>query len=694
MKPIFSLPFLFVGAGLASAQINSHASPAQEPVNLEAFVVSASPFARAQDQVVHPTSVLAGQRLTLQRQPTLGETLAHEPGISSTYFGPGASRPVIRGLGGDRIRVLQGGTGTLDASVISPDHAVSLDPLLVDRIEIVRGPATLLYGGSAIGGVVNVIDGRIPEQLPEKSAALVTEARYGSAAEERAAAALATGKTGSVAWRVDGFTRRTDDVRIPDYAETAALLADHDEAEEGPAARGHLPNSATESSGAGFGLAYHGQRGHLGLALSGFDTLYGVPGHEHHHEEAEHEDADHDHADEEHGEEGVRIDLKQRRWDLHGELFNPAQGLRVARVQLGAADYEHNELEGSVLGTRFTNRAFEGRLEILHEPIGGFEGALGTQFSHADFAAAGEEAFVPPSETRSSALFLYEEAPGERVIWQFGARIEDQQVKPVAVSGLPLRSHTSASFSGGLVWKLPAGYSVALSASRNERAPNAQELFADGPHAGTGAYEVGDSTLGTERATGLDLSLRKRTGRLTGVATVFVTDFDGYIFEEPTGTETDGLPVYAFVQRDARFHGAELELIAHLHETGGHVLDLRLTADTVRATNRTANAPLPRITPQRVGVGLDYRVGAFSFSTDLRHGASQRRTAVNETPTDSYTTLGASGAWRFRLGRADAELFVRASNLTDETVRLHTSFLKDVAPLPGRDFTTGLRLAF
>lgn len=685
-----SLSVLFL-AGLASAQTVPPDPAPADSLHLEEFLVTASPFARAQDEVVQPTSVLAGQKLTQQRQGTLGETLALEPGISSTSFGPGASRPVIRGLGGDRIRVLSGGIGTLDASVISPDHAISLDPLLIERIEIVRGPATLLYGGSAIGGVVNVIDARIPEELPAAALGSRVETRFGSAADERAAAGVLIGKAGRFAWRLDGFTRQTDDLRIPGFAETPALLADHDEDEDGPPAFGRLPNSATRTKGAGAGLSYIGERGHFGVSYSGFDSLYGVPGHAH---APAHEEEEHEEEGEEHEGGDVRLDARQRRWDVHSELFSPVPLIRVARLQLGIADYRHEELEGTAVGTVFTNRAYEGRLELLHEKIGPLEGALGVQVSRSDFAAAGDEAFVPPSVTNNHALFIYEEVVRDRVTWQFGGRVERQKITPEAATGFAARSHTGASLAGGIVWKFHDAYSLALSLTRSERAPNAQELFADGPHAGTGSFEHGDASLGLERAHGLDLSLRKRKGFLTGSATVFVSDFNGYIFEEATGAEEDGLPVFQFVQRDARFHGAELELIAHLHEEAGNQFDVRVMADHVRATNRTSREPLPRITPARVGLAFDYRRGAFSFTAELRHSARQDRLATNETATDRFSMINVHGGWRFKLGTADAELFARATNLNNTTARVHASFLKDVAPLAGRDFSAGLRVEF
>lgn len=680
-------------ASLVSAQtVPPAASEDAGHLHLDDIVVTASPLARAADEISAPTSVLAAEALARRQQPTLGETLAGLPGVDATYFGPGASRPVIRGLGGDRVRVLTGGVGTLDASVVSPDHAVSLDPLLIERIEVVRGPAALLYGGGAIGGVVNVIDGRIPETLPAGPLTGRFEVRGDTAAGERAAAGVLAGAAGKWAWRLDGFHRETDDIEIPGFAETAALLADHDEAEEGPAAFGSLPNSATKTSGGAFGLSYINGKGHLGFSYTGFDSLYGVPGHEHGHAEEPEEAEEEESHEEEHGD--VRIDLRQRRWDIHGEWLAPVGLLRAARFQLGLADYEHTELEGDEIGTRFTNDAHEGRLELLHEKIGDVEGALGWQFARSDFKAVGEEAFMPPSVTRNQAVFVYEELMRGDWTAQFGSRIERQKITPAAASGLPARRHTGETFTAGLIWRMSEAGSLAFSASANERAPNAQELYADGPHAGTGAYEVGDPALGVEKSRGLDLSYRHRRGVVTGEVSVFLNRFDGYIYQEATGAEEDGLPVLAFVQRDAKLCGAEAELVFHLHETKDSVADIRLFADSVRATNTSDNTPLPRTTPVRFGAGFDWERGPWSLSAEWRRVQRQDRLAPSETATAGHDLVGLAAAWRFDAGHAHGELFVQGRNLLDETARVHTSFLKDVAPLPGRSFTAGLRLKF
>ncbi len=675
MKSIYSFPLIFLAlAAPARAQtiVPVAAPPVDQTTHLEIMIVSASPLARGQDEIASPTTVLAAARLAQRLQPTLGETLAGLPGVDSTYFGPGASRPIIRGLGGDRIRVLTGGVGTIDASVISPDHAVSLDPLLIERVEIVRGPASLLYGGGAIGGVVNIIDGRIPEALPVAPVTGRFEARGNSGADERAGAGVVAGAAGKLAWRLDGFRRQTGDVRIPGLGPTPAIAAEMIGNGETPS-DGRLINSATETSGGAAGLSYIGESGHVGAAYSGFDSLYGTV-----------------------AEPEVTIKLRQRRFDAHGEWLKPIGWLRAAKLNFGLADYQHDELEGTALGTRFKNKGYEGRFELLHEKAGAFEGALGFQATRSDFEAMGEEAFLPPTVTEAKALFLYEEATSGPVTWQLGARAERQKITPEAGSGFPDRSHSLATFTGGAVWKLNADYAFALSLSVNERAPNAQELFADGPHIGTGAYEVGDPTLGKEKSVGFDLSLRKRRGFLTGELSLFVNRFNGYIFEQDTGLiDPDaGLPVFAYEQRDAKLYGGEAEITFHFHESKSFLADFRLFADSVRATNTTDGTPLPRITPVRFGAAFDWRSGPWSFNAELRHVESQRRVAPGETDTAGYDLLTLSGSRRFALGKTTGEVFVRATNLLDATARVHASFLKNIAPLPGRDFSLGLRLYF
>jgi iron complex outermembrane receptor protein len=662
---------------LATAQTVPPADAPMDKIKLGEFVVTSSALDRAADEIAQPASVLGGSRLDVARQSSLGETLSGEPGVSSTYFGPGASRPVVRGMGSDRLRVLTSGVGTMDASVVSPDHAVSIDPLLVDRIELVRGPATLLYGGSAIGGVVNVIDSRVLEEKPARSMQGRIETRFGSATDERSGAGVFTGGADEWAWRLDGFTRQTDDVRIPSFGPTDALR-DELEAEDEPVSNGVLINSATRSDGAGFGLTRflgeNGAAGHAGVSYSGFNSRYGTV-----------------------AEPDVTVQLRQRRWDVHAELMQPTAWLRAANFQLGVADYGHTEFEGAEVGTVFQNRGYEGRLELLHAPVGPVTGAIGLQASRSDFEAIGEEAFLPPSVTTNRALFVYEEwKRGGNLSWELGGRVEQQKIAPDAASGLAGRDETLLSFSGGTIWRLPNDYALALSLTRSERAPNAQELFANGPHVGTDAFEIGDAGLTPEKVAGVDLSLRKRAGFLTGALTVFANRFDGFIFEQATGADDadSGLPIYRFQQGAARFVGAELEVIAHVLETKTARAELRFTADTVRAENLDADRPLPRIPPSRVGVAADWHTGPWSFTAEVRTAGRQDRTAENETATAGYALVNASIARRVELGGVQAELFARGTNLTDATARVHTSFLKDIAPRPGRDVTVGVRFVF
>lgn len=676
MKSLSLFPLFLGSVALAAAQTVPPADAPQDKVKLSEFVVTSSALDRAVDEIAQPASVLGGPRLDVARQSSLGETLAGEPGVSSTYFGPGASRPVIRGMGSDRIRVLSSGVGTMDASVVSPDHAVSIDPLLVDRIELVRGPATLLYGGSAIGGVVNVIDSRILEEKPARPLEGRVETRFGSAADERSGAGVFTGGAGDWAWRLDGFTRKTDDVKIPGFGPTDERREEMETAGE-PISHGTLINSATESDGAGFGLTRflgeNGAAGHVGASYSGLNSRYGTV-----------------------AEPDVTIELRQRRWDAHAELLQPTAWLRAAKFQLGVADYQHTEFEGADVGTVFKNRGYEGRLELLHAPVGPLTGAIGLQASRSDFEAIGEEAFLPQSVTTNRALFLYEELRRDNLTWEFGTRVEQQKIAPDASSGFAHRDDTLVGFSGGTVWRLPNDYALAISVTRSERAPNAQELFANGPHVGTNAFEIGDATLRAEKVNGVDLSLRKRAGFLTGAVTVFANRFDGFIFEQATGTDDPdtGLPIYRFQQGAARFVGAELELTTHLFETKTSRAELRFTADTVRADNLDADRPLPRIPPSRFGVAADWVTGPWSLTAEVRTAGRQDRTAENETATPGYALVNASITRRVKLGGIHAELFLRGTNLNDATARVHASFLKDIAPLPGRDVTAGVRFEF
>lgn len=693
-----------LGHGVGHAQVAAGETVTVEvPLELEIrdeVVVSAAADPRSQLEVTQPTTVLLGEELDLRREATLGETLDEQPGVSSTSFAPGASRPVIRGLGGDRIRVLSSGLGSADAASTSPDHAVSIDPLSAERVEVLRGPATLLYGSSAVGGLVNVLDGRIPEYLPEEGVSGQVEVVGGTVADERAGGASLQGRlNGRLAWHADYLRRETGDYAIPGFAEAGHDDEAHEEGEhEGEEeAFGILPNSAVESESGAVGVSWVSERGFLGVAASGFDTFYGVPGH--HHEEEGEEPAGED--EEEEGD--VRVDLRQRRLDLRGETVADLGPFRGAKLRLGVADYEHRELEGPAVGTRFTNDSWEGRFELVQRTaetgLGPLTGSLGLQASRSDFVAAGEEAFVPPSVTDTVAVFAFEEVARGPFRLQLGGRWESADVDPAGA--LPDRSFDGLSGSAGLVWELRDDLSLTASLSHTERLPTANELYADGPHAATRTFEVGDPDLDVEKSLGLDVTLKAARQRFRGDIAAFVNRFDGFVFESFTGEEIDGLEVVRFVQDDAEFVGAEVDLDFVLFERDDRHLDLLVRGDWVRAeldAPRGAGAGdgdrLPRIPPVRASLGLSYHQDSWRGLVEARRVEEQDRVAANETPTGGYTLLNAMLGYRLLTDRLVTDIILRGTNLGDEEARNHVSFLKDEVPLPGRDVSLILRVSF
>lgn len=656
----------------------------------EEIVVTASPDARSQREIAQPTSVLAGEELMLKMQPTLGETLNRQPGVTSTFFGPGASRPVIRGLGGDRIRILEGGLGTGDASTTSPDHAVSTDPMSAERIEVLRGPATLLYGSSAVGGVVNVIDNRVPDTLPGERITGTVELRGGTVADERGGAANLDGSLGRrIAWHVDFVKRETEDYEIPGIAESAALRAEEgEEGEEHEQLRGVAENSATDTEAGTVGFSWVGDTGFLGLAVRQHDSLYGIPG-GHGHHEGEGEEGEEEEA-------GIRVDLEQRRWDLRGGIMQPFGIFRGANLLFGTSDYEHRELEGPEIGTRFLNDSWEGRIELLQRRLGLLTGSLGFQAQNRDFEAIGEEAFVPPTQTKSWAVFTFQEVVQGPWRVQFGGRYETQEVAADAedldVDG---RSFDGLSGSVGLVWQ-PTGddYNIGLSLARSTKLPNAEELFSNGPHLATNAFEIGDPALEKETSLGFDVTFRKTSGPLTGELNLFVNRFADFIFESFTDTEEDGLPVFLYLQQDAEFRGAEISGIYELIHTEPYHVDLEFGADYVRAELSDSGAPLPRIPPLRYRLGFHYRGEKLQGLIEGERVEGQDRLAAFERLTEGYTLVNASIGYRLFTERIIYDVLLRGNNLTDEEARNHVSFLKDLVPLPGRDLGLAVRLTF
>lgn len=656
-------------------------------------------------------SVLTGTDLVRDVRPQLGDTLARLPGVSATSFSPGASRPVLRGFQGERIRVLTDGIGSIDASNTSADHGVTIDPLTAERIEVLHGPAVLLFGSQAIGGAVNVLDRRIPRAVPEGGTHVDIIGAYGSAADERSlGGGLDLGIGGGFVLHVDGSYRKTDDLRVGGFVLAPTLRAEQleiaeEELEEGHAEeaeealenanrRGRIPNSATEQKTLGAGLAYIGDRGSLGVSVSWFDSDYGVPtrpGAGHHHDEGEEGEEEEEGGEEEHGSVPVTIGLEQVRADLRGHLKLGGGFLDELRVRVGAADYEHTEFEGEEVGTIFKTDGIEGRLELVQADRGGWRGASGIQFFRRDFEAIGAEAFVPPNKTSQFGIFTLQEIAAGGVEFEGAARYEHSSVSSDTV-GVD-RSFNAFSAAVGAAYAPSERVRFGINLSRAERAPAAEELLSNGPHIATGAFEIGDPTLAKEKSWGLEAYARAEVGPVRFRASIFANWFDDYIFQTATGAEEDELPVFQYFQRDARYVGFEAEASADLFKVGSFTVRGDVVADYVRATI-DEGGPVPRIPPLRLLGGLEANSDSLTGRVEAEWVDDQDRLATLETPTDGHTLVNASLSWRPWGKRRETVLVLSANNIFDVDARRHASFTKDFVPLAGRDIRLSARVSF
>jgi iron complex outermembrane recepter protein len=655
-------PRLVSGALCLAGLTVLDAAGAQQPE--DEVVVTGVPHDRAPGELAQSITVIRDDTLNRVRVGTLGETLAGQLGVSSSSFGAGASRPIIRGLAGARVRTLEDGIDSMDAATVSDDHAVSVEPLVADQIEIFRGPTTLLYGSGAVGGVINTVTTRIPSTAPDDGFAGAFELRGDSVASDRAGAVRFDGGGDAFAWHFDALTRDSDDYDIPGFARREPTLDD---------VPGTVPNSSVESDAAALGASWLGERGFLGAAVSTYDSLYGIPGQE---------------------DEGVRIDLEQTRIDVKGGWSGLGGAIDEVNLRIGVTDYEHVELEGAEVGTRFTNDEMETRVELVHEPIGPWTGAFGLQVGDRDFEAIGEEAFVPPVQTSSIGVFLVEELDLDAWQLSFGGRLESREHDPS--EDLPTVDDDATSLSFAAVRDLNDGLSLAVNVAMAERLPEAEELYSDGPHLATGAIQVGDPTLTKEAATHVDVGLRGSSGDLTWSVTAFATSYDDFIFLEDTGVidPIDALPILAFVQQDADFQGLEAEIFTPIAEVGAGEVDMRLFADYVKG-EADVSGDLPRMPPARYGARFQYHDDRVLVGLEATWYDDQDEVAELETSTGGYTMVNADFRWRFATTRGvDLELFVNGTNLTDEEARKHTSFVKDVAPLPGRNYVVGVRSRF
>jgi iron complex outermembrane recepter protein len=691
--------FAFAAMAAAVHAASTYAQLAPAAATLPGIVVTGNPLGSDLFELASPASLLQGPELFRRRGSTLGDTLDGLPGVTATGFGPNASRPVIRGLDGDRIRILQNGAGTLDASSLSFDHAVAADPLVMDRAEVVRGPAALFYGGNAVGGVVNIIDNRIPQTAIHGISGRA-ETRFGGAAREKATGIVLEAGNGSLALHADVHTRDTDDLRIKGFARSARLRAADPQAVE---AQGVLPNSASRSDGGAVGLSHTWANGHLGISRSAYNSFYGTV-----------------------AEPEVTIDLQSNRWDLAGEVRELGKAIRALKFKAGSTDYEHVELDAGAPATRFRNKGKDLQLEAVHGDIGPLRGAVGLQLTDSDFSALGAEAFVPGTRTHAKSVFFFEELPLGRLKLSFGGRHERTEVGSEGGGAVPFgavdprfgaaQTRTFSGNSGalGAVWSVMPGLALAVNGSYTERAPTYYELYANGPHAATGVYEVGNRSFGKEQSKAIDIALRLKSGKHSGSISVFHNRFSNYLglFDSGNTRGADGelnpadagdgtslntgeeiLPEFAYRAVPARFRGIEGEGRFRVFERGG-TLDLLVHASHVRADDRSTGQPLPRIAPWRYGAGVEYRYGRLSARLDATVHDDQGRVAPGERPTDGYTMLNAALTYRLPANGLRLDAFLRGVNLLDEEARNHVSFLKDIAPLGRRSAQMGLRGQF
>jgi iron complex outermembrane recepter protein len=682
----------------ASVKAQEEGEVVEKVVELEALVVTGDPLGSTEEHISQPVSILGRQELlTRKDRRNIGEAVAHELGVTSSDFGPAVGRPIIRGLGEARVRVLEDGIGTLDVSTISPDHAVATEPLFADQIEIFRGPAALLYGSGATGGVVNIVNRRILDYVPE--------AIEGDLYDFTGAFRLNTG-SGKVGLHLDGLKRSTRDYGIPGFADIDP---------EPGARKGILENSDIQTENFSGGMSFVGERGFVGFAISSFSNKYGVPGHDHGHGEDDGHGHGHGHGHDDNGfndpndnDAGVRIEQSQTRVDIKGALYDPLPGFHTAKTRWGYNDHTLQEFEGGGAETFLNNKEWEGRVELLHEPLGAWEGVLGLQYRNRDLSTAGLEAFVPSSESDSISVFMLEKRDWQRWHFELGGRFEHQEAE--RTQARLTASHDLFSVSGGALWEFADDYFLGANISHAQRAPAVEELFSDGPHFATNTFEVGDPALKKETSNNFDLSLRKRRSRLNWTLNFFANFINDFIFLQEVDRVGDGLPdrvnaagevvpdpggllLVNHFQSDAEFLGVEFETILGLLDDTRGKLDLRLWTDYVRG-KLTDGRNLPRITPVRFGSDLDYSRGPWYAGVNLMRIQQQRDTAPLETATDGYTIFNAHLGYNLTWGPVRYTLFLRGINLLNEEARRHTSFLKDRAPLPGRSAMIGVNANF
>ncbi len=685
-------------ASLSGASAHAQSAPRADAA-LPAITITGNPLGAT--DLIAPTESYSGATLLLRSKSTLGETLDGTPGVSSSYFGPNASRPIIRGLDGDRVRILQNSGASVDASGLSNDHAVPSDPISMERIEVLRGPGALMYGGSAVGGVVNVIDNRIPQErlFDTKggvSGKLNLEAASGDAA--RSGAVLLETGTDRFALHADAFTRRSGDVAVP-----IALACEKPGA---PTVANAICNSSAQTQGGALGGSVFLGHSRLGASVSSYSSDYGTV-----------------------AEDAVTIGMRSNRVALEWDVDQLPGWIQSVKLRASQTDYQHTEYEGAEAGTVFKNTGNDVRITARHAKIGAWQGVLGLQSEAVRFSADGTEAFAPYSRTVQNAVFTFEELPRDWGRFSVGARLESVQVdsegNPLVSRFVPTsRYFQPRSLALGALWNTAPGWQLTSNIAYTERAPKDYELFADGPHIATHAYEVGNNQAVLEQSTNMDMGAQWKHGHHTFKVSAFVNQFNNYLSQQATGvlrdTEGNGvggvgvtdngsgqsvesggmadiLPEYVYTQVPARFTGIEASGKLRLLDAG-QTLDVELHGDWVRAVNTTTGEWLPRIAPVRLGASLVWAQDPWSARLDTRHSRAQTDGPAGQLPTQAYTLVNASLGYRQQMGTTTALWFARLDNAGDVLAYSATSILTQSAPgkapLPGRSLMVGLQLAF
>ncbi len=668
---IFFLPLI-----LFSASIYADDSV----LELEDVLVSL-PLANKQAATILPVNILEAKDLEMKLANSIGATLKNELGVHNSSFGAGVGQPVIRGQTGSRVKVLQNGLGSLDLSNLSPDHANSTEVLLARRIEVLRGPASLLYGSGAIGGIVNILDNRIPETLAERPFSARLEQRFDSVADATSTVLSYDAHKSKFAWHLDGFYRQRDNTSIAGNAINEKYVSTDNNS------HGVINNSDADSWSGTAGASWIDTWGFVGFAVNYLDNNYGVPP----------------------VNEQVRIDLQQVRYDLRAEIKQPIAGVRSLKLRLGVNDYQHNELEeDGAVGTEFLNDAVEGRVELLHDAIGWVDqGIVGLQIESKQFSAIGEEALVPPTDIQSYGIFAVENIFLDSWSYEFGLRIEHQSID---AQGFKSIQHTPISASAAVLWDFNSENLFSLSFGYAQRAPDVQELLSHGVHFATGSYEQGQSDLGLETTYNLEFNLVSNYQWGRAEVNLFHSWNKDYIHQKHTGqlynlsqelmvnncaVNVSCVPVLETAQTDARFYGFEAKLLLPVWEVESNSLDVTIFTDYVRGKfNTTSN--VPRLPPLRYGMQLDYSYQQ-DFAANLRFTRVENQSHVgnNDTPTEGYMLLDAGINYQLDLDNvSEAFLFVKGNNLFNENYRNASSYLRNFAPEAGRGAEVGLRISF